>query len=448
MNPVTRASLAALVALLLVFSAGNARAQSFTLDQAIDYAQQHNKLVQSKAEEIDAAAGRVTDAWSHVMPQLFAQGGYTYMSKVPEINFTGPTIPDIPGIPDIPPVVVEKKMGDHDNLKGELKVMQLLFASGQAYKGIRMAAAGKRAAALSVESERDDLAYNVARSFYAVLFTRALHTAKAESLATAEAHLADVRNRFEFGTASRFELLRSEVEAANLRPEVDQAKNAVELARMGLKTQMGYKLGESIEVIGSLDDLALDLDYQQAMDEALAGRSALAGLDAAIEARDHGTWVATAGMLPKVSGFGTWGYQKPWYFEQDWTELWTVGVGVSIPLFDGLSALGKRREAAAQSRRLQKQRIALVDGIDFSIRHALLDLAEIRGRIEQTRDNVQRAEQACRMAQAAYKNGAATNLEILDAQLAQTGAKTLHIQALYDFQIAKTQLLAAAGRLR
>ena len=449
MKPTIHFGVAFLVWASLLFALpALAAAESFTLDQAIDYALSHNYLIAAQSEDEAIADGRKTEAWSAVLPHVSLEGGYTRLSEVPEINFEGPDLPSIPSIGQIPKIEVHQKMGDEDNYKAEAKIQQLLFASGQAYSAIRMAGQGQKAASLSLAAGKDDLAEKIAQTFFTTLFAQALFEARSQSLKTSEAHLADVRNQQVFGTASKFELLRSEVEVANLRPEVEQAKNAVRLSQMSLKTLMGYDLEAPIKVDGALDDLSLDLEYTEAFDTAVSERNALLGLDAAIDAQDYGTWAATSGMLPKVVAFGSWTYQKPWYFESDWTDLWSVGVGISIPVFDGLSAVGQRRQFAARSRQLEKQKSALIQGIDFSIRRALLDLEEITRRIEDTRSNVTRAETAYGMAETAYKNGVATNLEVLDAQLAVTGAKTRYIQSLYDFQIAKTQLLAASGKLR
>jgi outer membrane protein len=432
--------------LLLVLIKSTVYAETYTLQTAVEQALANNSELAAARESIAESDGVVTEAWSNVLPKVSVEGGYTHISEVPEINFEGPDLPTIPGIGEIPKIEVHQKMGDEDNYKVEGKINQLLFASGQAYSGIKMAQAGRRASEFQIAAKEDELAAKVAEAFYGVLFAQEVLTAKAEALATSEAHLADVTNKHKFGSASRFELLRSEVETANLRPEVDQARNRVDLAKTGLKTLLGAEFSEPIEVTGDLSAIIPVPDAGQAKQDALTARDEFAGLDAAIEAQRRGTWVATANMLPKAVLFGTYGYQKPWYFEsEDWTDIWTVGVGVSVPLFDGLSGWGKRQQFSAKKRQFEKQKIALTDGIEFTIEQSALDLSEIKGRIGQTRDNVARAKEAQGMAENAYKNGVATNLEVLDAQLALTGSQTRYIQALYDYQIARTRLLSAAG---
>ncbi len=431
-----------MVAMALIFGvAAPGIAKTFTLDEAVAYSLEHNKSLAAHREDIEAAKGTVTYARSSMLPRVSVEGSYQYLSEVPEINF------ETPPIPGQGTMTINRRMGDEDNYKAEIRARQLLFSSGKAAKALSMSKGGLAASQEKVLATEDDLARQVTETFYGVLLAQDILQATREALDAAEAHLTDVKIRYDQGAASRFELLRSEVEAANLRPRVRQAANTVEVAKIGLKALLGFDLDDPVEVRGSLSETPMDMQYGDAMQSALDKRHELTALDLVIDVKEDQAWAATADMLPVVTAFGGYSWQKPWYFEEDWTDLWTVGVGASIPIFDGMSALGKRREAQAERRRTQKEKAALVDAIDMQIKSALLDLSEVRGRIEETGANVSRAEETLKMAETGYKNGAATNLEVLDAQLALTGAKTQNIRALYDYNIARTKLLAASGRL-
>jgi outer membrane protein len=434
--------------LIFISPPRDAGADDFTLVSAVNYAFEHNKALIAKNEDADIYGRKTDDAWSYVMPNLSATAGYTWLSEVPTIKTGG--VPDItvtPAGPQITPTFKEIKMGSADNYKVDVRLNQLLFASGQVAGSIKAGRAAEEAAKEGISAQKDSLRQQVTEAFYAVLFAQELYTAKKESLEVSEEHLSDVGNRYKFGAASRYELLRSELEVANLRPEVVKAENNVRIAKTGLKSLMGYALADPISVSGTLDEKKPDLSFQEAMDGALKTRHELSGLDKSAQAQHHAAWAATAGMLPKITAFGDYSYQKPWYFESDWKGVWSVGLGVNVPVFDGLSSWARRGEAAARERQIRRQKAVMTEGIELEIRRAQLDLGEIEVRITQTRDNVERSKEVYRIAETSYKNGAATNLEILDAQLAMTSAKTQNLQALYDYQIAKTKLLAAAGRL-
>ncbi len=435
---------------LALGAASPAFAQSFTLDQAIEHALASNKDLIAAREQPVAAHEAVTQARASVLPHVTLGAGYTRLSEVPVIESKKPNI-EMPTTPlSLPTVTFEKvetKMGDEDNYQAQAKATQVLFTSGGALAGIRAAKAGERAAVEAVRAREEDIARQVAEAFWAVIFAQDVLAAQRESLRVAEAHLADVQTRATHGAASRFEVLRSEVEVANLRPEVKKSENQVLIAKTGLKSLIGLDLDAPIDAVGTLTPDVPTLGYVEARDEAMRERHELAALAAGVEANERKAWASTAIALPKVFATGSYTYQKPWYFENDWKDWWSLGVGVEIPVFDGLQALGARRQALSDARRMDLEANAAREKIDLAIRKSMLDLTETGPRVAETAENVRRAEETYAMAENAYRQGAMTNLEVLDAQLALTGARTRHIQALYDHQIAKTRLLAAAGRL-
>ena len=60
--------------------------------------------------------------------------------------------------------------------------------------------------------------------------------------------------------------------------------------------------------------------------------------------------------------------------------------------------------------------------------------------------NVQAAEEAFRIAGIQFRHGIIDNSKLLDANVEAVNAKTLYIQALHDYQVAKSELNRAVGR--
>jgi outer membrane protein TolC len=58
---------------------------------------------------------------------------------------------------------------------------------------------------------------------------------------------------------------------------------------------------------------------------------------------------------------------------------------------------------------------------------------------------VDRAERALEIAQTRFRNGLSTQVELNDAELAATRARTNFAQALYDYNVARARLQAALG---
>ncbi|MCK7541407.1 MAG: TolC family protein [Marinilabiliales bacterium] len=113
----------------------------------------------------------------------------------------------------------------------------------------------------------------------AICWRRSSPRSAQEGLALAEKFMLNVKNLHEVGMASKFDLLRSEVQVANLKPQAIRARNSVDVAALGLKTVCGIDLDTPIEVKGELVAPPLDGEARDIVAEALDQRPELRQLD-------------------------------------------------------------------------------------------------------------------------------------------------------------------------
>ena len=127
-------------------------------------------------------------------------------------------------------------------------------------------------------------------------------------------------------------------------------------------------------------------------------------------------------------------------------EGYTVGIVVSLPLFDG----GQRKAESAQARAQQERADAEVRDLELrvavEVQQAWLDVGTAA-------ENYRTAQTALLAAQSAYdvttlrvQNQKALLVEQLDALASLTQARTNIAQALYDHSLAVARLNRAAGR--
>jgi len=81
----------------------------------------------------------------------------------------------------------------------------------------------------------------------------------------------------------------------------------------------------------------------------------------------------------------------------------------------------------------------------LQVRQAFLSIKEAEKRIDTSQVAVNQAQEDFRMSQVRYEAGVGTNLDVIDAELALTQAKTNYIQALYDYNTSKALLDQAMG---
>jgi outer membrane protein TolC len=79
---------------------------------------------------------------------------------------------------------------------------------------------------------------------------------------------------------------------------------------------------------------------------------------------------------------------------------------------------------------------------------ALLDLRAAERNVQTARTGLVAAEEEYRVALIRYTAGKGLNVEALDAQSAQVRAQSNHVQALFEYHVARDRLARAFGVLR
>ena len=433
----------AVVGLLLAAPALAQDGGPWTLDAAINYAQAHNPDLQTALSQLDEAHQAQGEVFANFLPDLTLEGGYTYLSNVPEMEVNLAIQP----LPIVEPVSIHKKfpLGYHDNRRLQVNFSQLLFASGQVYYAYEAVDEQIRAGEHRLDAARLKVSQATAEAFLGVLIAQSLAQARNESLNSARAHLVEVTHRHDAGAASRFELLRAQVEVSNIEPQVTEAERMVETTRAGLRRAMGLAPDAPAAVTGDLETAPEPVDEGAALARAEQARPELAAYAANRQAAEEQALSYRGAMLPAVMMTASYAYQRPYYSIDDWESNWTFGVGVRVPIFDGLQAyhaMSRARAAAETAARGQAQARA---DVSLEVHNAVLALREAEVRVASTRANVERARQMVAIAESSYQAGALTSMDVIDAQLAATNARLAYLKALYDYRLARVRLAAATG---
>ncbi len=118
----------------------------------------------------------------------------------------------------------------------------------------------------------------------------------------------------------------------------------------------------------------------------------------------------------------------------------------TLPVFDGFKRSGMVFEATANQRAARLEREKAQQQIRLSLQQALDEVKATRETIAAARANISQAERVLEMTQANYKYGAATTLDILDAQTALSVARTNLLRGQYDYSAARATLRWTLGR--
>jgi HAE1 family hydrophobic/amphiphilic exporter-1 len=415
---------------LLILGAGR-EPLALDLDSAVAYALANNPELKNLTMDRDKADLKISAAIGSFYPSVTAAGYYTHLSDLPRIEYGGLNIP----------------LGQHENYSVQLSVQQVLFAWGKLYDAYRIAGIGKDIAALDLARKRQETRYSVTQAFYNMLVLRELAALTEESYNQLKFHEESVRKRYAAGLASQFELLRAQVEAANLKPRVMETENNLNLARNGFQMLLGMPLDQDFTIAGELEPDSGDYQLADLVDSALVNRAEIKNLENAERLARLNRSLIRRENLPTVVAGASYAYKKPLSItENEWGSSLTFTVGFTMPLFSGYKVLAQYRAAGLD---VAQARLAIEEvrkAVTVEVKNCYFNFRTAQAMVAAARENLNQADQARAMAENRYRNGLATNLEYLDVQLAQRQAKTNYLNALKDYHTARAAIDRAVGK--
>ena len=289
--------------------------------------------------------------------------------------------------------------------------------------------------------------------FYTVVLNRKLITVAEESIRLLEDELRDQKNRLAAGTVPRFNVLRAEVALANAKPDLIRAKNNTLIARLelaktlGISATNGTEAGPAFDVAGDLRQEPCPWSLEDALSMAHARRSSLKIQKQNVLTEEQQIKIARAGYKPRFEASAGLEARNSRLSDNLSDEIhgWYFGVDGSWKIFDGLETKGRVDQAKS---RLTSAKIALDDAaqqVELEVQKAFAKIEEARELIASQGKVVEQADEALRLARERLAAGAGTQLDVLDAQVALTKARTTQQQALYDYEVALAEFDRATG---
>ena len=128
-------------------------------------------------------------------------------------------------------------------------------------------------------------------------------------------------------------------------------------------------------------------------------------------------------------------------------NTWTWAIRVSVPVFDGLRRESRIREQSVAEREIDARRREILSQIGFDVRTALLDAAATREAVGAAEERLKLAEQEVAQARDRFTAGVSGNLDVTQALLGLSGARTQLVEALASRQLARIMIARAQGTL-
>lgn len=297
-----------------------------------------------------------------------------------------------------------------------------------------------------------DVAFNVEEAYFAVFAAKSVLKASDEAYERARAHRDLAKAGVTSGLRPPIELTRAEAELAKLDIGRIRARGSVDTSQAVLAAAVGAtdaaldvtstppspsempSLDEALELSGARDPRLLEAIAQLRAQEA---RTRAIGAELRPDLSLTATVTGRAGGAPP-SGNGVAASGDGFIPN---VPNWDVGVVLTWPLFDGV--VNARQNASQAEERVRREEIGQVrQETVAAVREAYVGVEVARAALPGLRHSLEAARANYEQADARFKAGLGTSVELADAEAVRTSAE---IQlALGEFELARAR--SAFGR--
>jgi outer membrane protein len=330
-----------------------------------------------------------------------------------------------------------------------LTISQLITDFGHTHNLVKSAQSNARAQLESEKATELDIRLAVDQAFYQALTAQAVLKVAQQTVAQREATGEQVGALTKSNVKSQLDLSFANVQVSQANLLLLDAKNNEQAAMAALNNVLGSEQDQQYALVDETNGNIppAPTDSEALMQDAFRQRPDLAAQnDRYRSAQQYATAERDQEWLPSISALAAVG-GTPVRADQI-TSSWygAAGANVSVPIFNGLLYNAESKEARFRASAAQEQVRNLRDIIARDVRTAVLNAQTAFQRIGVTQSMLDQANLALDLAQARYKIGLSSIVELTQAQLAQTQAEIENTDARYSYQTALAELRYELGQ--
>jgi outer membrane protein len=408
---------------------------SLGLEEAKSLAIRLNPQAAQDREAIARAAGGEEVAYSAFLPTVL--GSYSYQAFSSDTGYSG--------VRDRFPVLPVRGFGPgtQDFSVTEAQLRWNVFQFGRRVARHGQSVQKIEIAKLQYQRSIQATEFGVSQAYFQVLESRAALVNAEQAVVRAEAILKDAGDLLKQGVITPEEVLRAEVESAEVRQLLTTAKSGAEISVAGLNRSIGLDINAPTKVVERREEPTVDLSLEDCLKLAVANRPEIVVVRKGIAIADAEIKIARTEFLPtfsiqsSLSNVTGTGVQN--------SNVLGGGAFATIELYTGGKRKGQLHIAEAEARGAIAQAKSVCDGIAYETNVAYRGIEDAGERIIQSRTALSQAKESLRLLNNRLKSGDAIPSELVVGQTSLTRTQQLYNAAYYDYQTAIARLEFAVG---
>lgn len=423
----------------------NSGTDVLTLRQCIDYAMQHQPMLNKALINVEVAHETNAVSLAGWLPQVNASGNLVHYFQQSGNNVAVNT-----GAGSTTTTTSTTRSSSVNSFIPGVAVSQAIFNPGLLYAS-KSAPLFIQQATQVTDSTKIFLVTTVTKSFYNLLLTLEQINVLKEDTARLSKNLTDAYHQYKGGIVDETDYQEAGISLNNSKAQLKQAQESVVPQYTSLKQLIGYPTEKQFNV--DFDTLRMksniDIDTTQQLQYEKRIEYQLVNTNKALQEQTV-NYYRTA-FLPTVSGFFNYNLE----FENNkFSNLFEnsypsslIGLSVSVPIFTGFARIHNLKKAQLQEQEIEWDQTDLRARINTEYTSALANYKSNKYNLQVLEKNVQMASRVYFVVTLQYKQGIVPYLNVITAESNLITSKISYLNALFQVLTSKVDLEKAMGNI-
>lgn len=413
---------------------GQDSTMTLSLDKAIEYALQNNRVIQNARLSSQVAKEKIWETTASGLPQVNASADYN--------NFLGAQA-ELRLSESAPPAVIEF----NPTSTFKFNVSQLVF-SGSYYVGLQLSKLASQMAEKSSLKTELDVKEQVTRTYYLILISEKMLKIIGANRDNSVVILEKTKNLSNAGIIEKTEVSKLSVMVSSVENAQKAVERQLEMAFNMLRFQLGLNAGGKIILVTSLDDISQQNKFENILIDTFNIENNTDFNLVSLQAKMRKSQISLerASYLPTLAGYYSYTGKilKPKF---DMTPKNVIGLNLSVPIFSSGLRHSKVSQAKINFNVAENTKELLNQQLTIQEKQLKYNLNNLLEQYQNQKINIETAKEVLDKMNLKFQQGIISTLELTSANNNYLSAQSDYISTLFQLLDAELALRKLNGNL-
>jgi outer membrane protein len=333
-----------------------------------------------------------------------------------------------------------------NNYSASVNLKQLVYDFGRTRQNIELENEGKVIGVQTLEQVKQKLSLYTVNNFYTLLYLQAAIKIKDEQLAALNEHLQYIEKVLATGSATEYQVLTTKVRIATVESQKVDLAAAQKAQQSALNSLLGSDNNINVVVRNEINVIVPVISSDSLLSYAYKNRDEVLINEKKASLAELRFGMTKLQNKPMIS-FQASGGAKNGYipYLNRLTPNYVVGLGLMVPLFDGMKNKYNLSQAQSAIATLSYEAEYTKRNISNEVYESEALMFAAYRKVSQSELQLKQAQKAYSLAETSFRSGVITNLDLLDANTSVSESSLMLLKARIDYAASVYKLKGALG---